>query len=105
MYDFPSVHDSAGGNITKLIYRDSTAHTNSGQARDAESNDLEAGGGMEGNLEGMKSRHRSVRRKRRVSTVLLLSGGPLANHTALGVPEIKAQDSMTSVERVTFLSL
>jgi hypothetical protein len=45
-----------------------------------------------------------ARRKRRVSTLLLLSGGPLANHHAGDIPEqLKPQDSMTSVERVDSL--
>lgn len=96
---FP-VHDSGGGNIAKLIYRDSTAHTNGGRPAD-EDDDVETGSGREETPKPVEPKQPPGRRKRRVSTMLLLSGGPLANHAALGVPEIKTQDSMSSVERVT----
>lgn len=64
---------------------------------DVADRDIEAGGESQAAEESSNNMH-GTRRKRRVSTMFLLSGGPLAHHST--IPGLKSQDSMTSVERV-----
>jgi hypothetical protein len=62
--------------------------------------DLESGMGAKDDQ--VETHRKGDRRKRRGSTILQLSGGPLADHEDTGAPpaQIQPQDSMTSVERV-----
>lgn len=92
------VHDSGQASRAKLIFRDSSVrpYTKEVEVKSSESLDIENGNGSAKEEEPQ----RGTRRKRRVSTMLLLSGGPLATTPQLNPIGLKSQDSMTAVERV-----